>query len=149
MTESNQVNGAVRRHLGPLGHWVRIESATELGIPDWSYALRHGEGWLEAKLVPPSRRCPPTVTREQIMWAERRTAAGGRWHLLGLEPRTRTWLLLDAPQARAWFDGGPLEATIETTGLFPTKPIALALTGRLMRYPKPGATLVISGVGWG
>ena len=130
MTESNQVNAAIRHHLGPLGHWVRIESSTEMGIPDWNYALRHGEGWLEAKLIPPSRRCPPTVTREQIMWAERRFTAGGRWHLLGLEPRTRTWMLFTVAQARAWFEDRDHDLVVEATGSFPTREIALALAPR-------------------
>jgi len=130
VTESNQVNAIIRKHLGPMGHFVRIESMTELGIPDWNYAFRGSEGWLEAKLIPPSRRCPETVTRYQIMWGERRVAAGGRWHLLGLEPRTRTWMLFDVGQARAWFDGLDHDLVIEAIGPFPTREIALALAPR-------------------
>ena len=132
MTEANQVDAAVRRHLGPLGRWIRMQSAIDAGVPDWHYTMLRGgvSGWLEDKLIPPSRRCPGTVTLDQILWGEAEVAAGGRWHLLGLEPRTRTWLLMTSGQARAWFDGGPLAAVIESTGRFPTREIALALAPR-------------------
>lgn len=110
-----------------------MTSATDAGVPDWYYVLRGTPGWLEDKLIPPSRRCPDTFTREQLMWGEAEVAAGGRWHLLGLEPRTRTWLLFNAAQARAWFDGEDYDLTVEATGLFPTKAIALALVPRQLK----------------
>jgi hypothetical protein len=130
MTEVNQVDAAVRRHLGPLGRFKRVTHATEAGWPDWHWAMRGRSGWLEDKLIPPSRRCPGAFTLDQITWGEEEVRAGGSWHLLGLEPRTRTWLLVTVGHARIWFDGGPLNAEVEETGVFPTKAIALALAPR-------------------
>lgn len=130
MTESNQVDAAVRRYLGPLGRWVRMQSAIDVGVPDFHWTMRRTSGWIEDKLISPSRRCPAHFTVDQLLWGEAEVAAGGSWHLLCLEPRTRTWLLLSAAQARAWFDGAPLTATIEVTGPFPTKAIALTLAPR-------------------
>jgi len=104
----------------------------EGGIPDWHYTMLRGgvSGWLEDKLIPPSRRCPAIFTIDQILWGEAEVAAGGRWHLLGLESRTRTWMLFDVIQARAWFDGLDYDLVVEARGPFPTKEIALALTPR-------------------
>ena len=130
MTEANQIDAAVRHHLGPLGRWVRMPPGFEGGVPDWHWTMRGRSGWLEDKLVPASRRCPGTFTREQLMWAEAEVAAGGRWHLLGLEPRTRTWMLFDVGQARAWFDDRDHDLVLEATGPFPTREIALALAPR-------------------
>ena len=130
MTEATQVDDAVRRHLGPLGHFKRVTHATEAGWPDWCYTMRGISGWLEDKLIPPSRRCPSLFTLDQLLWGEAEVAAGGRWHLLGLEPRTRTWLLFNAQQARAWFDGLNHDYMVEAAGPFPMKAIALALAPR-------------------
>ncbi len=130
MTEANQVDAAVRRHLGHLGRWQRMTHATEPGWPDWRYIMRGQQGWLEDKLIPPSRRCPATFTRDQILWGEAEIAAGGRWHLLGLEPRTRTWMLFNAAQARRWFDDLDHDLVVEAVGLFPTKALVLALAPR-------------------
>lgn len=127
MTERNQVNEMVKRHLGPLGRFVRIENPINPGTPDWHYVLRGVSGWLEDKLIPPSRRCPGAFTLDQLLWGEAETAARGRWHLLGLEPRTRTWMLFDAAQARAWYENRDHDLVVEETGPFPTKAIAQAL----------------------
>jgi hypothetical protein len=130
VTEANQVDAAVRRHLGPLGRFKRVTHATEPGWPDWHYVCRGQQGWLEDKLIPPSCRCPGTFTLDQLIWGEAEAAAGGRWHLLGLEPRSRTWLLFNAHQARRWYDGLDHDLTVEATGLFPTKELVLALAPR-------------------
>ena len=130
MTEISQINSIVRRHLAPLGRFIRMESSIIVGLPDWYYVLRGQSGWIEAKLVPPSKRCPSHFTLDQILWGEAEVAAGGRWHLLGLEPRTRAWMLFDVGQARAWFDGENHDLVAEATGPFPTREIALALAPR-------------------
>lgn len=119
MTEARQINDAVRHHLGPLGRWKRIECSIEPGVPDWYYRLRGVAGWLEAKLVPESRKCPPAFTLEQLLWAEDEVRFGGLWHLLGLTP-SRTWLLLDVRGARSWYEGAPAEAVFAARGAFPT-----------------------------
>lgn len=132
MTEANQIDAAVRTHLGPYGHWVRIPPGFEAGLPDWHYTMLRGgiSGWIEDKLIPASRRCPALFTIDQLLWGEAEVAAGGRWHLLGLEPRTRTWMLFNAAQARAWFEDRDHDLVVETTGSFPTREIALALAPR-------------------
>jgi hypothetical protein len=130
MTEANQIDAAVRTHLGVLGRFKRVTHATEPGWPDFYYVLRGISGWLEDKLVPPSRRCPPTFTLDQLLWGEAEVAAGGRWHLLGLEPRTRTWMLFNVAQARAWFENEDHDLVVEEAGPFPTKALVLALSPR-------------------
>lgn len=131
MTEATQVDAAVRRHLGPLGRFRRVTHAVDPGWPDFYYVVRGTSGWLEDKLIPPSLRCPAKFTLDQLLWAEEEIAAGGRWHLLGLETRSRTWYLLNARQAREWFDGGGLTAAVVARGTFPTREIALALAPRM------------------
>ena len=131
MTEATQVDDAVRRHLGPLGHFKRVTHATEAGWPDFHFVLRGQQGWLEDKLIPPSRRCPSTFTLDQLRWGEAEVAAGGSWHLLGLEPRTRTWMLFNVVQAGMWFAGRDgYGLVVEATGVFPTKELVLALAPR-------------------
>lgn len=126
MTERNQVDGAVSAHLGPLGRFVRIDSAFAAGVPDWHYVLRGTSGWIESKLVPRSGRRPDHFTREQLLWGEAEVAAGGRWFLLALrEPRI--WLLYDALGARAWFDGTGNRPIVESPGRFPTREIVRAI----------------------
>ena len=122
MTEATQVNGAVRHHLGPYGRFVRVEDAFTVGVPDWYYRCRGSSGWLEAKLVPRSGRCPPAFTREQLMWGEAEATAGGSWFLLGLRD-PRVWLLYDAARAREWFDRVGNRPLLELTGKFPTREV--------------------------
>jgi hypothetical protein len=129
VTEANQVDAAVKRYLGPLGRFKRVMHP-EPGWPDFHYCLRGQSGWLEDKLIPPSRRCPETFTLDQLLWGEAEVAAGGRWHLLGLEVRTRTWMLFNSIQARNWYDGKDYDLTVEAQGVFPMKAIALALAPR-------------------
>jgi hypothetical protein len=130
MTEVNQIDAAVKHHLSPYGRFVRMQSAIDAGVPDFHYAMCGTSGWLEDKLIPASRRCPNAFTLDQLLWGEAEVAAGGRWHLLGLEPRTRTWMLFNVAQARRWFGGLDHDLVIEAAGPFPTKAIALALAPR-------------------
>lgn len=140
MTEATQVDAAVRRNLGPLGRWKRV-THPEPGWPDWAWTMRGKSGWVEDKLIPPSRRCPPKFTLDQLVWAEDEARAGGSWHLLGLEPQSRTWFLLTVGQAREWFDGGELTALVIARGVFPTKEIALTLAPMMVsRAPIVGST---------
>lgn len=79
-----------RNHLGPLGRLVRIETPTELGVPDICYLLRRYPkvdpvcGWLELKHVPEWPKRPGTVFRidkltlEQVNWHTHWALAGGR-----------------------------------------------------------------------
>lgn len=119
MTERSQINAAVRRHLGPLGFWERVESPITPGLPDWHYFMRLREGWLEDKLVPETRRCPKKFTLDQLLWAKRYVSFGGLWHLLGLTP-SRTWLLFDYPAADRWFHSGECAPVLAVRGAFPT-----------------------------
>lgn len=129
MTEANQVNGAVRANLGPLGRFVRVESSIDAGIPDFYYRLRGIAGWLECKLIPPSGRAPKHFTLDQLLWGEEEVRYGGRWFFLGLrEPRT--WLVYDVKGARSWLEQTRNEPVLEIAGRFPTKEITLILAPR-------------------
>lgn len=99
-----------------------MEHALDSGWPDWYYVMRRQPGWLEAKIAPESGRPPDHLTVEQVMWAEEEVRWGGRWHLLALRQRSRTWLLYDAPGARAWL-GGQGEPLLAVRRAFPTKEI--------------------------
>jgi len=134
MTEATQVNGAIRSHLGPLGLFIRMEHAFDVGVADWYYQLRGAMGWIEAKLIVKSGRRPDHFTREQLMWGEAIVAHGGRWHLLGLRD-PQTWVLYDAYQARAWFDNKENKPLVSYNGSFPTRLIALALAPRRTACP--------------
>lgn len=129
MTEANQVNGAIRENLGPYGRFKRIECTTELGVPDWYYRVLAVAGWVEAKLVPKSGKPPDHFTLEQLLWGEEETRHGGAWFLLGLRS-PRTWVLYDAPRARAWRDGLANRPLVEVDGAFPTREIMKTLLGR-------------------
>jgi hypothetical protein len=123
VTEANQVNGAIARHLGPLGKFRRLEVPGARGWPDWHWAARRGEacasGWIEAKLLD-GRERPLKLTAEQVMFGEDEVAAGGRWVLLGLNPSRRAWLAFDPAGARALFDGVEPTPLVVATGAFPT-----------------------------
>ena len=122
MTEASQVNAAIRHNLGPLGRFQRVEHAIEVGWPDWRYLCRGSTGWIEAKLIPKSGRCPPAFTLDQLLWGEDEVKHGGRWYLFGLRA-PRTWVLYDAPRARAWFNGLMPRPLLELVGPFPTKAV--------------------------
>jgi len=126
VTEASQVNDAIRRHLGPLGLFRRVEVATSLGWPDWYYRLHGVAGWLEAKIFTASLR-PRKLTLEQVMWGEEEVRARGRWTLFGIEPRSRTWLAFDAPGARSLCDGAEATPTLRAVGPFPLKELARLL----------------------
>lgn len=122
MTEATQVNAVIRRYLGPYGRFIRVEMAITVGVPDWYYRCRGSGGWIEAKLIPKSGRCPATFTRDQLMWGEAETQAGGRWYLLGLrEPRT--WVLYDAKRAREWFEGIDPTPLLTIDGVFQARDV--------------------------
>lgn len=83
-----------REHVGPLAErLVRIETATELGVPDVCYLLRRYPamktmepvcGWLELKHVPEWPKRPGTIFRidklslDQVNWHTHWALAGGR-----------------------------------------------------------------------
>lgn len=138
MTEASQVNGAIGRHLGPLGHVRRVEHKLAVGWPDWYYRVRGVAGWIEAKLLTAGARCP--VSRDQVMWGEAEAAAGGLWHCLGLLERPgREWVLLDVRSARAYLDGAPLRASGAAFlgAAFPTTELVRALVPADRRQPQP------------
>ena len=128
MTEATQVNAAIRTHLGPLGRFQRVEHAIEVGWPDWRYLCRGVQGWIEAKLIPRSGRCPETFTLDQLRWGEEEVRWGGAWFLLGLRA-PRTWVLYDAMGARGWFDRrSNAEPLLEVAGPFPRDAVLHLLT---------------------
>lgn len=130
MTEATQVNEAIRRNLGPLGRFRRVEHAIDAGWPDWYYRTRVNlaSGWIEAKLLEPGG-WPRKLTLAQVAWAEEETTYGGRCFLLALQPRNRAWFLYDPAGARALYerrvDVPPL---VTALGAFPTKEIWRRLT---------------------
>jgi len=123
VTEGNQIHSNVRRHLGPIGLWLRFEDRFQLGVPDWHYVARGRTGWLEAKVIQANGACPSHFTRDQLMWGEAYAAAGGLWHLLGLVlAKTPSWRLYDVRGARAWFEGGDGEL-FDISGRLPTREV--------------------------
>lgn len=133
MTEATQVNVAIRRHLGPLGRFVRLEGAIGQGWPDWHYVLRGASGWIEAKLIPPSGAPPAHLTREQVMWAHEEFMAGGRWTLVGLrlKGREREWLAYGPIAAWNWYEAqAPAEPDLRAAGAFPTRELVELLAPR-------------------
>lgn len=134
MTEATQVNHVIRRDLGPYGRFLRVEHSIETDWPDWFYRCRGTAGWIEAKIIHKSGRCPRHFTRGQLMWGEEEARTGGSWYLLGLrEPRT--WLLYNAAGAREWFDGIANRPLLELPGRFPTREIIEIIAPR----PRPPA----------
>lgn len=129
MTEANQVNGAIRAHLGPLGLFRRCEHAYDVGWPDWWYALRGTSGWIEAKLIPATGQCPDHFTLDQIFWAEKTVAHGVPWFLLGLRA-PRSWVLYDVGSARKWFDGIENLPIFDIPGKFPTAEVVRVIAPR-------------------
>lgn len=133
MTEATQVNNAIREHLGALGRFKRMEHLIEVGWPDWYYRCRGISGWIEAKLIPRSGRCPALFTLDQLLWGEEEARWGGSWFLLGLrEPRT--WVMYDASSARAWFDNTGNHPILEVDGKFPTKEIINLIAPRVKQH---------------
>lgn len=127
MTEASQINDAVRRHLGPLGLWRRMEHSFDVGWPDWYYRMRRRSGWLEAKLLTGAG-----LTREQLDWAEEEARWGGLWHALGYHPGKRAWALFDLTGAWRWFEGVAAKeaAVLWTTGPFPQRELIERLAPR-------------------
>ena len=121
MTEKSQVWSVFRRYVGPFGHLQRIESIGQ-GIPDVNYCLWGVEGWIENKIGQREGARPASLTLDQVLWAEARTAAGGRVFLLvRLGP---AWLLYDAEGTRKLYEGHP-EPTplVRVRGRFPLREI--------------------------
>lgn len=113
-----------------------MEGCLEPGTPDWYYRMRGAAGWVEAKLIPATGRCPEHFTLEQLMWGEDEVKYGGRWNLLGLREgrarQPREWVVFDAAGARDWFEGAALADTAiyREVGPFPTRDIAFLLVPR-------------------
>jgi hypothetical protein len=142
VTESSQVHAVARRALAPYGIYERIDTPISAGLPDVHYVLRKCAGWVEEKVIPPSGACPDHFTLDQLLWAERYVAAGGRWHLLGLReghrpteraPSERQWWLLDAASARRWFDGYDPQPTVLGGPHFPKRAVLDAIAPLLGR----------------
>ena len=77
-------------------HAIAVENPVHPGTPDVNYV----EGWLELKWLPnwPRRGGVvrlPKLRRDQVLFLERRWAAGGRAHLLLHVQETREWLLYE------------------------------------------------------
>jgi len=117
VTERNQVWRAARPHLAPYGHFVRIESSTDVGIPDLFYTVGGHSGWIENKMFSHEGRAPSHLTLEQILWGEEEVRAGGSWHLFG--KCDNIWLLYDVYNARILLEGGTPSPTFRVVGGFP------------------------------
>lgn len=126
MTERAQVWVAVRPHLAPYGHFTRIESPTETGIPDVAYTVRGVSGWFENKLFDRGlARCPTHLTLAQVMWGEDEARAGGLWHLLG--KHKDVWILHDIAGARALLEGETPLPILTQAGRFPLMEMLAAI----------------------
>lgn len=138
MTERRQVNHTARRYLAPYGRWLRFENRIgDGGWPDQYYILRGVSGWVESKLIPASGRCPDNFTLLQVIWGEEETAAGGRWHLLGLrESEPAEWWLLDSKLAREWYNGQNVTPLVQISGRFPLREILDYLAPKSLRLPE-------------
>jgi hypothetical protein len=135
MTEATQVWKVMRPIVSPYGRFKRIEShTTDLGIPDVSYTLlnpRGYQGWLELKLFETIGRCPPHLTRDQILWGESEVEAGGSWHLFGRYEGV--WLLYNIEEARKMFDGEQSSPIFDIQGRFPLRELLRELMGKAPR----------------
>jgi Holliday junction resolvase len=79
-----------RKHLPKSFDVVTIESGSVgRGIPDINYCCNGVEGWIEAKKAD-HWRC--VVRPEQIAWAERRLAYGGRVFIAVRRDSCELWL---------------------------------------------------------
>lgn len=105
MTEA-KLTSQVRKLLkGPNRYTLRVETTTELGVPDLYYNLHGGTGWVELKWkrVWPSRAATtvklPHYTDQQRRWLMREGRCGGRaWLLLQVDT---DYLLFDWRAAQA------------------------------------------------
>lgn len=119
MSEKNEVWGAMRDHVTPYGHFTRIESSTEAGIPDLAYTVNGRSGWIENKVFKREGLAPKHLTLEQIRWGEAEVRAGGTWHLLVRAPKS-VWLLYDIAAAAALIRGESPSPRLRHVGPFPT-----------------------------
>lgn len=92
MTENDWWD-SLQPKLRPFGRFVRVENPADPGTPDvyWSLPLpvvRNTSGWMELKYLdaPPVRDdtpiIVPTLTLDQVTWAEAEETVGGRSYLL-------------------------------------------------------------------
>lgn len=133
---------AMRKAVEPYAVLVRVESPISPGIPDVAYCIRGcgASGWLELKYLkawptrPASTVNIPTLTREQVLFAETWHGAGGRAALLlqvgywyGLLPPAAMRAVLDRQLTQAQMAGFTLG--VGETTVFP----AAALVARLRK----------------
>lgn len=134
-----------RENMQPLGRLVRIESATELGIPDTCFCLRRYPtvapvtGWVEFKHEDAYPVRPGTVfkvaslTKDQVNWHVSWALAGGRSlfliqvgrDLLGFGHLTAGRLYAGEHTRTSFLD----EASFLGRGTFPRKEVLKWLTG--------------------
>ena len=145
MTEANYWP-VVRDHLSPFGVLKRVENSVGGGDGDVLYCLTRPKpgataatGFLELKYLPeyPTKRMTPIrprhLTKDQVLFAEEWSGAGGRaWLLLRAPPWT---LLFDPAGIRGLYEAkvaamdGPAIAKVAAMGAkFPTGPMLKALT---------------------
>lgn len=145
MTRESAYWPTVRDNLSPFGVLRRIENGVGDGDGDVLYCLTRPKpgspsvtGFIELKALPtyPAKRItpirPPHLSKEQVLFAEEWTAAGGRaWLLLRAPP----WhFLFDSAAIRGLYRGevlamdGPAVAKAAGMGRFPMGPILKELT---------------------
>ena len=76
MTREQRFNVLLKKYL--KGDAIRIETDTMSGVPDWNVCYEGMEYWLEAKIAVGQR---VAVRPEQVAWALRREAHGGRVYM--------------------------------------------------------------------
>lgn len=144
MTLESNFWSTTRSHLQPFGVLKRIESTADKGTGDIAYCLRRpkpgsvaASGFVELKIADwPVRPLTPIrprhLTKDQVLFAEEWSEAGGRaWLLLRASP---WYLLFDPAGIRGLFEGNvcardaPAIAKAAGLGKFPTGPILKCLT---------------------
>jgi hypothetical protein len=134
---------ALRKHLRPKGHIIRIENSTERGTPDVNYCLDGVEGWIELKEIDAwpvrANTCVRLdhYTNYQRIWHQLRSYANGRIHVLIHVPAARQWLMLrglDAVKALGSCTRERLEelACVNVTGPYP----GAQILAELMKDPR-------------
>lgn len=142
-SENNLWHDIVRPRLVPFGELVRIENRFGLGIPDVCYCLsfrKHppATGWIELKhrTAWPRRDSDIVriehVTKEQVLWHDNWSKAGGR--VFTLLRVAREFMLLSPSAYHGLYDGmtGPQivgSATVYGDGEFPLARMLEALCG--------------------
>lgn len=144
MTIESNFWSTVHANLSPYGALKRIENSADKGTGDVAYCLTRpkpgslaASGWLELKVAEwPAKPLTPIrprhLTKDQVLFAEEWSDAGGRaWLILRATP---WYLLFDPAGIRGLYEGrvcardAPAVAKAASIGRFPTGPVLKALT---------------------